>query len=188
MRHRIKTDRLGRFSSLRKATINSIARSLILNQSIKTTYAKAKAASGRIEQLITLAKQGTLQARRRAYRVLLEHKLVSKLFGEIADLFKSRSSGYTRILKTGKRRGDGAQLVLLEFTEKSVKEKKVKKEKPAEIEKGKPAETTEQPQAAEEKPHPAKEEKPKIPEKKKQPTKKFLGGLRSFFKKERDSL
>lgn len=180
MRHKIKTNRLDRFSSLRKATVNSIARAVVINQSVKTTYTKAKASVGGIEHLITLAKTNTLAARRRAFRVLLDHRLVSRLFGEIAQLFNERQSGFTRILKTGFRRGDGAQMAILEFTEKSKKEKKAKKEKAPESIPGHLA-------AHEEKPHMLKEERPK-PAEKKEPTKKFLGGLKRFFKKERDSL
>ena len=177
MRHKIKTNRLDRFSSLRKATINAIARSLIISHCVKTTYTKAKASTGTIERLVTLAKANTLSARRQAYRVLLDHKLVSKLFGEIAELFKTRQSGYTRILKFGARRGDGARMALLEFTQKRAK---IKKEKAATAVKERPAKP-------EEKHSFAKEEKPKVIEKK-EPTKKFLGGLRGLFKKERDSL
>ena len=177
MRHRIKTNRLDRFSSLRKATLNAIARSLIINHSVRTTYAKAKASAGTIERLVTLARANTLAARRQAYRVLLDHRLVSKLFGELAELFKARKSGYTRILKLGVRRGDGARVVLLEFTEKIAK---LKKEKA-------PIAVKERPAQPEEKPRFVKEEEPKVI-KKKEPTKKFLGGLRGFFKKERDSL
>lgn len=177
MRHRIRTNRLGRFSSLRKATINAITRSVIINNSIRTTYAKAKAACGQIEHLISLAKTNTLAARRQAYKVLLDHKLVKKLFAETVELFKDRKSGFTRILKVGPRRGDGAEIAVLEFIEKA---KKVKKEKALKA-------IPEHPVKPEEKPHFIKEEKPRAQEKK-VPTKKFLGGLRGFFKKERDSL
>lgn len=180
MRHKTKTNRMDRFSSLRKATINSLARSIILNHVIKTTHIKAKAAVGEIEHLVSLSKANTLAARRRAYRVLLDHSLVSKLFGEIAALFKDRQSGFTRILKLGVRRGDGAQMVILEFTERLKKEKRLKKGKM-------PHAIAEHPVAHEEKPHIVKEEKQRPPEKK-EPTKKFLGGLKGFFKKERDSL
>lgn len=183
MRHRIKTNRLDRFSSYRKATLNSLTRSLILNYSIKTTYAKARAVASQIEGLVTLAKTNTLAARRQAYRALLDHTLVKRLFGEIADLFKTRPGGYTRILKLTSRRGDGAQMAILELSEKIKKEKKPKKEKPGALSQTAP----EHPPKPEEKPHLPKEEKAKIVEEKK-PVKKFFGGLRGFFKKERDSL
>ena len=179
MRHKIKTNRFGRFSSYRKATLNSLVRALIINQSIKTTHDKAKAAASLLEHLITLAKSQTLAARRQAHKQLCDHKLVKRLFTETASLFKDRNSGYTRILKFGYRRGDGALMAILEFTEKSVKPKKQKHL----------AASSEHPASAlEEKPHAHKiEEKPKAPGKK-EPSKKFFGGLRGFFKKERDSL
>lgn len=180
MRHKIKTNRLDRFSSLRKATINSIARAVIISHSIKTTHAKAKAAASAIERLITLGKRNTLQDKRQAYKSLLDHRLVSRLFGEIAPLFKDRTGGYTRILKLAPRRGDGASMVILELVEKPKKEKRIKKEKPREVSK-------EHPVKEEEKTAFPKEETPKVVEKKK-PTKGFFGGLRGFFKKERDSL
>ncbi len=183
MRHRINTNRLDRFSSYRKATVKSLVRALILRHSIVTTHAKAKAAGPQVENLVSLAKSNTLFARRQAYRVLCDHALVKKLFSEIADLFKARPSGYTRVLKLGPRRGDGARMVLLEFTERITKEKKQKKEK-AQNAKGASAEHM---PVTEEKPHMPREEKSKVVEEKK-PTKKFLGGLRGFFKKERDSL
>lgn len=183
MRHKIKTNRLDRFSSYRRATLNSLARSLILYHSVRTTHAKARAAQPRIEKLVSLAKLNTLTARRKAYRALLDHTLVKRLFGEIADLFKSRPCGYTRILKLAQRRGDGAQMALLEFTERIKKEKRPKAKKAA-AQEGAAA----QPQALpQERPHIPKEEKQKVVEEKK-PARKFFGGLRGFFKKERDSL
>lgn len=178
MRHRIKTRRLSRFSSLRKATINSLCRSLLINQSVKTTLIKSKAASARMEHLISLAKSGSLHARRQAYKILQDHLLVNRLFEEITQLFKQRNNGgYTRILKLGFRRGDGAQMALWELSEKTEKKKKTKS---AQKEK-EPAETTR------EKRHPGPEEKPKAYLKEK-PARKFLGGIKGIFKKERDSL
>lgn len=183
MRHKIKTNRLDRFSSYRKATLNSLTRALMLNHSIHTTYTKARAVQSQIENLVSLAKTNTLAARRQAYRVLLDHTLVKRLFGEIAGLFKTRPSGYVRILKLTRRRGDGAQMAIVEFTERIKKEKKFKKEKAAPSE----GPAAQLPVKPEEKPHMPKEGKPKVVEEKK-PTKKFFGGLRGFFKKERDSL
>lgn len=183
MRHKIKTNRLDRFSSHRKATIRSLARAMILNHSIRTTHAKAKAASGEVEHLITLAKSNTLASRRQAYKILSDHALVKMLFGEIAGVFKARSSGYVRILKLSLRRGDAAQMAIMEFTEKIKEEGKAKKEKHAPLE----AQAPKHPIKPQEQPHIPKEEKSKVVEEKK-PTRKFLGGLRGFFKKERDSL
>lgn len=174
---------MDRFSSHRKATIRSLARAMILNHSICTTHAKAKTASAEIEHLVTLAKSNTLTSRRQAYKVLSDHALVKMLFGEIAGVFKARSSGYVRILKLSLRRGDAAQMAIMEFTEKIKEEGKVKKEKHAPHETQAPKHLI-KPQ---EQPHIPKEEKSKVVEEKK-PTRKFLGGLRGFFKKERDSL
>ncbi len=197
MRHSVKTNRLDRFSSLRKATIISLARALLINQSIRTTHARAKASSPLVEQLITLAKEGSLSSKRKAFSVLQDHKLVSRLFSEIVGLFENRSSGYTRVIKLGKRRGDDAQMAILELTEKSaVKEKKPKKAKAAdehghlehEHDHEHDKETEEKLRADEEKPHASKEEKSKVVDKKAQAPKKFLGNLRKLFKKERDSL
>src|SRR3989338_4616683 len=176
MPNKIKTNRLDRFSSLRKATINSLSRALFLGQSIKTTYARAEAASGQIERLISLAKENSLASKRRAYRSLQDHRLVRRLFGEIADLFKDRKSGFTRILKLGKRRGDGAQMVIFELTDKKEKPKKEKAHKKEEA-----AHLPEAPRGA------PLEDKSKTPQKK-EPPKRFLGGIKNIFKKERDSL
>lgn len=183
MRHKIKTNRLDRFSSYRSATIRSLTRAMVLNQSIRTTYAKAKAAVPTIEHMVTLAKTGTLASRRQAYKVLSDHALVKRLFGEIAPVFKSRTGGYVRILKLSVRRGDAAQMAIVEFTERIKEEAKPKKEKSAPSEAHPPKHAV-KPQ---EEPHIPKEEKSKVVEEKK-PTKKFMGGLRGFFKKERDSL
>lgn len=185
MRHKKARYPLNRFTSWRKATIRSLVRSVLLYQSIRTTRARARAAQPLIDKLIALARRDTLNARREAFRVLQDHRLVSALFSDIAKRFADRSSGYTRIIHTGNRRGDDARLVLLELTEIKKKEKPVKKQKEAETPKDEAA--PEKP-AQEKKPKTATalQEKPSAP-RKEQP-KKFLGGLRSIFKKERDSL
>jgi len=182
---------LNRFTSWRKATLTSLAKALIIHQRIKTTNAKAKAAKPLIEKLISLGKNNSLFAKRRAYRILGDHKLVSLLFNDIAPRFANRIGGYTRILNLGSRRGDNAQLVILALTE--IKEKASKKPK-AEAEKkeaGKPEILKEELP----KEQPLEEKKPKTevvvkekPPISKKPTKNFLGGLRKIFKKERDSL
>lgn len=193
MRHAKKRFQLNRFTSWRKATLISIAKSLLIHQSIRTTKVKAKAAQPLVEHLVTLAKQNTLFAKRQAYRILSEHKLVAQLFSDIAVRFAKRSGGYTRILNLGPRRGDNAQMAILELTElKQVERKKYpKKEKEVRPVEGTAAEVN----AAGE--HPLTEQKPKAkqevlekskPPITKKPTKKFLGGLKNIFKKERDSL
>jgi len=186
MRHKKQRYQLNRFSSWRKSTINSLARNLIIYQSIKTTLHKAKAVRPQVEKLISLAKLNTLAAKRQAAKILNDHKLVSLLFADIGPRFSNKQSGFTRIINLGVRRGDNAQVVILELTEiKEKKEKKPKKEKEE-----KPEEMTQEPPVEEKKPeapkvYPKEKEKPPI---EKKPPKKFLGGIRNIFKKERDSL
>jgi large subunit ribosomal protein L17 len=193
MRHKKAQSLFNRFTSWRKATLKSLARSLLLHQSIKTTLDKAKAARPLAEQLISLAKKDTLAARRKAYAILGEHKLVSLLFKEIGPRFVKRTGGYTRIINLARRQGDNAQVVIFELTEIKKKEtpKRAKKKENKPEEEGK----IDAPQGEKEASVDAKEEhksqtavvkeKPPITQK---PSKKFLGGLRNIFKKERDSL
>lgn len=131
MRHKIKSDKFNRFSSYYKATIKSIASSVLLHQKIITTKIKAKSARRAIEKIITLGKKNTLSARRRAFSLLCDHKLVKILFDQIAPAFANRIGGYTRVIPYRNRRGDNAKLVILELTEKYKKKKpeKVIKEK-----------------------------------------------------------
>ena len=180
MRHRKSRFQLNRFTSWRKATLISLAKSLLIHQSIKTSKTKALAARPLIEQLISLAKHNTLASKRQIYRVLGNHRLVMLLCDDIALRFNNRVGGYTRILNLGTRRGDNAKLVILELTEIKKKEKKAIKEETKTKEEKKI-------EPGKEKPFEEKKalEKPPITKK---PSKKFLGGLRSIFKKERDSL
>lgn len=176
MRHRNLKLKLNRFTSWRKSTLISLAKSLITHQSIKTTKAKAKAVKPLIEKLISLAKDNSLTAKRRAFKVLNDHHLVSALFSDIAMRFKDKAGGYTRIIGLENRRGDNAQVVILELTEIIKKKKTVipKKEKEVKPEEEKKPEIQEKPEATSREP--------------KKPTKNFLGGIRRIFKKERDSL
>ena len=107
--------KLGRNSSARKALFKSILTSLFKYERIETTEAKAKEVSGLADQLITLAKRGDLSARRQAAAQLADKEVVQKLFGSIAEQFKDRQGGYTRILKLGVRRRDAAPMVILEL-------------------------------------------------------------------------
>ena len=189
MRHAKKRLQLSRFTSWHDATIRSLARNMVISQSIHTTLTRAKASKQLIEKLITLGKQNTLFARRQAQKVLGEHKLVNLLFNEIAPRFAKRNSGFTRIIGLGKRRGDNAEMVIFEFTE--LKKKEAKKIKTAKEEKPladvKNAEVIEKKSIAEQK----KESKITIkdnPIDEKKPQKKFMGGLRTIFKKKSDSL
>ncbi|MDD5156057.1 MAG: 50S ribosomal protein L17 [Candidatus Omnitrophica bacterium] len=189
MRHKKSKSLNNRFTSWKKATLISLAKSLLIHQTIVTTRSKASSAQPLVEKLISLAKDNSLAAQRRAYSVLGEHRLVSLLFKEIGPRFQGRSGGYTRIFNLGSRRGDNARQVIFELTE--IKKKEGKKPRKAKTQEAKPAEeSAAQPQAPlEEKKTKTevmpKEERPPISKK---PAKKFLGGLRKIFKKERDSL
>ena len=188
MRHAKKRLQLNRFTSWHDATIRSLARNMLISQSINTTLHRAKASRQMIEQLITLAKKNTLFARRQAQKVLGEHKLVNILFNEIGPRFSKRSSGFTRIINIGKRRGDDASMVIFELTEikkKEVKPKHVKevKEKPVQD-----AEQLSEEKAVEEKKQESKAAIKEKPAKEQKPQKKFMGGIRNIFKKKSDSL
>lgn len=119
MRHRKEGNRLSRNQALRTATLRDMARAVLIQERICTTSAKAKEARKLIEHLITLGKKDTLAARRRAFAILCDHGLVSRLFKETAPRFKSRAGGYTRIIPFQNRMGDNAKLAFLELTEKS---------------------------------------------------------------------
>jgi len=176
---------LGRFTSWHDATIKSLARNILICQSIRTTLTRAKASKGVVEQLITLAKKNTLSGRRQAQSILGEHKLVNLLFNEIGPRFSKRTSGFTRIISLGRRRGDNAETVIFELTEIKKKEKKVKQPKQAkEVHDIKASEVKEAPETK-------KETKVAVAEKpmdEKKPPKKFMGGLRTIFRKKSDSL
>jgi large subunit ribosomal protein L17 len=185
MRHAIAGNRLGRNSSLRKATIRDLAKSTLIQQRICTTRAKAKEARKMVDHLITLAKKGTLAHKRQAFAILCDHQLVSQLFTNTAPRFMMRTGGYSRIIPLAKnRRGDNAQMVFLELTEKDEKflqTKKAKAEKRRLKGKGKAAEAGKATEPTEEKKVAPEKEKPHV--KKHQPEveqgkidKKSLGG------------
>ncbi len=188
MRHKKSKHQLNRFTSWHKATITSMLKNLITYQSIRTTAQKAKATRPHMEKLISLAKENTLAAKRQAYKALGEHRLVTLLFNDIGPRFEKRTSGFIRIVPLGKRRGDSADLVVFELTEIKKKEvKKPKKEKEAKPTEETKVETTQEKPAEEKKSEPRVSGKEKHPVSDK-PSKKFLGGIRNIFKKERDSL
>ncbi|MCX5713725.1 MAG: 50S ribosomal protein L17, partial [Candidatus Omnitrophica bacterium] len=139
MRHRVNRFQLNRFTSWRRATVLSLVRNLIIQQSIKTTKARASLAQPVADKLISLAKENTLTAKRQAFKLLGDHSLVSKLFRD-ASRFNNRAGGYTRILNLGSRRGDNASMVLFELTEIKKKAPVVRKKK-----KDKEVETTSEP-------------------------------------------
>ncbi|MFH0762448.1 MAG: 50S ribosomal protein L17 [Candidatus Omnitrophota bacterium] len=190
MRHQKARYRLNRFTSWRKATLKSIARNILIHQSIKTTLNKAKAAQPLVEGLITLSKAGTLVAKRESFKILGAHRLVKLLFEEVGPRFAGRQSGYTRVINLGQRRGDNAKLVIFELTEIKKKEKRPRKKKKlgrAESEMPAPQALTQEGPAAEKKAATQAQVKQKPPLTKK-PAKNFLGGIKNIFKKKSDSL
>ncbi len=118
MRHRVAGKKLNRTSAHRTALLRNLATSLFRHERIETTESKAKALRPYAEKLITLGKRGDLHARRLAARDIRDHEVLRKLFDELASRFKARAGGYTRILKTERRRGDAAQQALIELVDR----------------------------------------------------------------------
>ena len=127
MKHRIGFNALSRKSSQRKALMRSMVTSLLKYERIETTKAKALEVRKMAEKLITRGKVDSVHNRRVAARYIYDESVVNKLFKEIGPLFAERNGGYTRILKTGNRLGDAAEMVILELVEKTKKEEKAAK-------------------------------------------------------------
>jgi large subunit ribosomal protein L17 len=117
MRHLKRTAKLGRTSEHRNMMLANLVCSLITENRVTTTLAKAKAARSVAEKMVTLAKSGTLHDRRLCGARLPQAAAVKRLFREIAPIFKDRRGGYTRIMRLNQRRGDAAQLAILEWVE-----------------------------------------------------------------------
>lgn len=115
MRHNKQKFTLGREKAQRDALIRSLAESLILHGSIKTTQAKARALRTFVEPLVTKAKKGTLASRRELISSLYTDETVKKLMEELGPRYKERAGGYTRIIKMGPRFNDAAEMVRIEF-------------------------------------------------------------------------
>lgn len=115
MRHRNFGRKLSRNTEHRRALLRNLVTSLILEERIETTLPKAKEARAAAERMITLGKRGDLHARRLAASYSLSAAAVKKLFGDIAKRYESRNGGYTRIVRTGWRIGDGADTAVLEL-------------------------------------------------------------------------
>lgn len=115
MRHRKKGRQLGRQTKHRGALFRNLVTSLLDQERIETTGAKAKEIRGFTDRMITLGKEGTLPARRRALAFIRSKAVVSKLFSDVATRFKDRPGGYTRIIKTRRRIGDAAEMVAIEL-------------------------------------------------------------------------
>jgi len=137
MRHQKKTIKLGRTADHRRALLANQVCALIQHQRITTTLAKAKAVRPLAERMVTLGKNGSIHARRRALAVLRQKDVVKKLFDDIAQRSAERNGGYTRIVKLGARKSDSARMAFIEWVdtehvaeEKPTKEKKAKRKEP----------------------------------------------------------
>ena len=117
MRHRKAGRQLRRTSEQKLALMRNLAASLIEHGAIETTEAKAKELRPFVEKLITKARSGTLHARRHAVRHVHKRETADRLFQELGPKFATRPGGYTRILKTGHRKGDGAEMARIELVE-----------------------------------------------------------------------
>ncbi|MPZ11322.1 MAG: 50S ribosomal protein L17 [Kiloniellaceae bacterium] len=119
MRHGFHGRRLNRSASHRKAMFANMAASLIKHEQIKTTLPKAKDLRRVIDRLVTLGKRGDLHARRQALSVLRDTQITAKLFEELAERYKERNGGYSRVLKAGFRYGDMAPMALIELVDRN---------------------------------------------------------------------
>jgi len=174
MRHQKKTIKLGRTADHRRALLANQVCALIQHQRIKTTLAKAKAVRPLAERMVTLGKNGSIHARRRALAVLRQKNIVKKLFDDIAQRSAERNGGYTRIVKLGARKSDSARMAFIEWVdaehvaeEKPKKEKKTKHKEPeAKLQQAEPEQAAQEETKAEA-PAPRQEEPAEEPKTKK---------------------
>jgi len=131
MRHRMRARNLGRTSAHRIAMYRNLVTSLLEHEHIETTDAKAKEVRRLADRMITLGKRGDLHARRRALRVIRTREVAAKVFGELAERYRTRPGGYTRVLKTRRRVGDSAAMSIVEMVEPLEAPKAEKKPKKA---------------------------------------------------------
>jgi large subunit ribosomal protein L17 len=122
MRHRIRGRKLGRTTAHRKALFRNQLTALFTHDRIVTTLAKAKELRPLAERMVTLAGTGSLPARRKVLTMVPDKEVVRRLFEEIAPRFTDRPGGYTRVMRLGRRRGDGAELAIIEFVDYELSE------------------------------------------------------------------
>lgn len=120
MRHRLSGRKLNRTSAHRKAMLSNMAVALLTHEQITTTLPKAKELRRVADKMITLGKRGNLHARRQAFALLRDNQAVGKLFGPLADRYKERHGGYTRVLKAGFRYGDSAPMAVIELVDRDI--------------------------------------------------------------------
>tara|TARA_B100000674_G_scaffold151587_1_gene120631 strand:+ start:51 stop:488 length:438 start_codon:yes stop_codon:yes gene_type:complete len=118
MKHNIKNKKLNKTTPHRKAMFMNMSNALIKHEQITTTLAKAKELRRFVEKIITLGKKGSLQSQRKIVSVLQDQKMSKKVFDILADRYKTREGGYTRIIKLGNRFGDNAPIAVIEFVDR----------------------------------------------------------------------
>ena len=118
MKHNIKNKKLNKTSSHRKAMFMNMSNSLIKHEQITTTLAKAKELRRFVEKIITLGKKGDLLSRRKVVSILQDQRMLKKVFEVLAERYKARAGGYTRIIKLGNRFGDNAPTAVIEFVDR----------------------------------------------------------------------
>ena len=130
MRHRKGGCKLGRNTSHRRALLRNLVTSIILNDRIETTLTKAKASRPLVEKMITLGKNGSVHARRQALAYLITPESVDRLFAVVAPRYATRPGGYSRIMRVGPRKGDAAEVAIIELlgAEQELSEKAAKRE------------------------------------------------------------
>ena len=115
MRHRCRVKKLGKPADQRRALLRALATELIRYGRITTTLTRAKAVRSEVEKMVTLAKTGTLASRRQAIGYIYDKQLVHALFEQVASRYGDRNGGYTRIARTIRRRGDNAEMAIIEL-------------------------------------------------------------------------
>jgi len=154
VRHRVAHRKLGRTTEHRISLLRNLAASLFIHERIRTTLAKAKELRPFAERLITLSKKDSLHARRRALSIMVHKEAVAKLFRDLSARFADRPGGYTRILKLGPRKGDGAPMAFIELVDfaftKEASSKKVKAEAKPKVDEEPESETAPETSDAEE--------------------------------------
>jgi large subunit ribosomal protein L17 len=142
MRHRNGGFKLGRNTSHRRALLRNLVTSVILNDRIHTTITKAKASKPIVEKMITLGKNGSVHARRQALAYMMTPESVDRLFAIVAPRYETRPGGYSRIIRTGPRQGDSAEMAYIELlgsetelSEKSEKRSEARKKRNEELQK-----------------------------------------------------
>ncbi len=172
MKHRVVGRRLDRTTEHRTAMLRNLVTSLFRHERITTTTPKAKELKRFADKIVTLAKRATPHARRLANREVRDVEVLNKLFGSLADRFKARPGGYTRLVRVGRRAGDNAELAVIELVDRAPPAAEGEGEKGAQKATGKEAEKAPK---AEKKPKAEKAEKPAKAEKPEKKAKKAKG-------------